>query len=107
MSSLRAQRSNLVRSVPMTFEIASSPYGLLAMSDALINVMNFGSGTLVSPLPDITSQENRRGSASHARKAAGAEAQDPRREPRRPTKFIERSTEEDRPEEPSGKADAR
>jgi len=30
--------------VPMTFEIASSPCGLLAMTDALINAMNFGPG---------------------------------------------------------------
>jgi len=60
----------------------------------------------VSPLPDVTRQENRGGSASHASEAAGAEAQYPRCELRCPAEFIERDAEEERPEEPGGKAEA-
>jgi hypothetical protein len=59
-----------------------------------------------SPLPDIPGQENGGGGSGQASEPAGAKAQRPGRELRRPAELVQRDAEEKRSEETGAKADA-
>jgi len=63
-------------------------------------------GALALPLPDVSGEENRGGSAGQTSEPTGAEAQYPGAELRCPAELIERDAEKKCSEEPAAKADA-